>query len=314
MMDQNISVVNEELGEMTFSMLSRCVLGDHYKFSIDHMNDMYQLLPVYRDLRNEIAADAFSTTSISWRHTVDPEGNDVAAVAHFFRQRIAEVQRLNFTSYDGSPECYKSRQASALHLTAVVTPMVYLPDVLDHFPGLFSDIARDVNGYFLHPFTNIWPVADAPVNDANQSDDSDATQSPVEEEHKHGPVIRQWGADWQDCSIGAMAISRVVWPDGKKGVAVHKVRTMTENVSVSEGVYYHRFSGKEYVCTKDVWNEACVSSGKWWVRAGSSVADSDVMSYDVVAYFPGLMPGGKLPGGAIEEVRQQHQRSPLFHG
>ena len=319
MMDSNISVVNEELGEMTFSMLARCVLGDHHKFSVDHMNDMYQLLPVYRDLRNDVSSDVHSTSSISWRNTIDPEGNDVAAVAHFFRQRIAEVLRLNFTSYDGSPGCYKSRQASASHLTSDVTPLVYLPDVLDHFPGLFEDITRDVNGFFLHPYTNIWPHDNAVPNNVNagnysDANDSDDTQSLNEQEQKEQPVIHQWGADWEKCSVGCMAISRVVWPDGKKGVAVHKVRTVAENVMVSGGVHYHRFSGKEYVCTKDVWDEACLSTGKWWVRAGSSVADSDVMSYDVIAYFPGLLSGGKLPAAAIREARDQHQRSPLFHG
>ena len=315
MMDDNISVVNEELGEMTFSMLARCVLGDHHKFSIDHMNDMYQLLPVFRDVKHDISSDVHSTSSISWRNQINPEGNDVAAVAHFFRQRIAAVLRMNFTSYDGSPDCYKSRQASASHLTSQVTPTVYLPDVLDHIPGMFADIDSDVNGFFLHPYTNIWPYAHAvPNNVGIDQNDSEDTQSADEEEEKVQPVIHQWGADWDGCSVGCMAISTVVWPDGKKGVAVHKVRTIAENVVLSGGVNYHRFSGKEYLCTKDVWDEACVSTGKWWVRVGSSVADSDVMSYDVIAYFPALLSGGKLPAAAVREVRQQHQRSPLFHG
>ena len=34
----------------------------------------------------------------------------------------------------------------------------------------------------------------------------------------------------------------------------------------------------------------------------------------VIAYFPVLLSGGKLPAAAIREVRDQHQRSPLFHG
>lgn len=316
MMDRNISLVNEELGEITFSMLSRCVLGDHFKFSIDHMNDMYQMLPVYRDIKMDISSDVYSTTSISWRNAINPQGADVSAVAHFFRQRILEVQRLNFTSYDGSPECFKSRHAASAHLTTAVTPVVYLPNVLELLPGMFDRISGEVNGFFLHPYTNIWPISirQAPRNDGDASDDSDETQSSPEEEHKDAPIIHQWGADWENCSIGGMAITRVAWPDGKLGVAVLRVKSKTENVVQSGGTHYHRLSGKEYVCTKDVWTEACLSSGKWWVRPGSSVSDLDVMSYDVIAYFPALLSGGKLPAGVIREVREQHGRSPIFQG
>jgi hypothetical protein len=37
----SLSLFNEEAGEMSFSVLSRCVVGDTIKHKLDYMNNMY---------------------------------------------------------------------------------------------------------------------------------------------------------------------------------------------------------------------------------------------------------------------------------
>jgi hypothetical protein len=312
MLDTNVAIFNEELGEMTFSMLARSVLGDHTDTNIDHVNDLYALLPVCKSVKDDILDDVSSTTSISWRHKIDPQGSEVNAVAHFFQQKISQLNRLRFTTYDGSPACYKSRTAAVACLTSAVTPTVYLPDVLDLLPAMFDEISESVHGSFLGPFTNIWPPPPAVHAHEGSEEETDYSSAGEVPAVPVGGVIVQWGADWDGCAVGKFSVSRVVWQGGQFGITVHKIRRIEEKDIHNDGNVYHSFQGKEYSCTKDAWNINCVGTGKWYVRPGSSVANDTVLSYDVIAYFSALAPGGKLPSDVSVDIRQQHQREPVF--
>ena len=310
MLSSNISLFNEELGEMTFSILARCVLGDTARSQIEHMNDLYKLLPIYRAMKDDILADVASSTSISWRHKVDPAGDEVNAVAMFFQQKISQLNRIHFKTYDGSPGCYKNRTAAAAHLVSKVTPTVYRPDVLQLIPAMFDTISDSVHGHFLGEFTHIWPPRDGPEVDP-VSDDHTEYPSCDEPVDPVGEIV-QWGADWDGCVVGEMAVSRVVWAGGQFGISLHKVRHIDEEVIHNGGNIYHSFQGKEYRCTKDAWNLNCITSGAWYVRPGSSVANDTVQSYDVIAYFQKLAPGGRLPAPVILTIRREHERASLF--
>ena len=311
MLSSNISLFNEELGEMTFSLLARCVLGDTARTQIEHLNNLYKLLPIYRLIKDDIIGDVANSTSISWRHKVDPSGDEVNAVAHFFQQKISQLNRVHFTTYDGSPGCYKSRNAAAAHLVRDVTPTVYLPDVMQLVPAMFDSITASVHGNFLGEFSQLWPPRQGAENDPDASDHTDYQTE--DDDHQEGGVV-QWGADWDGCVVGEMAASRVVWQSGQTGICVHKVRYIDEDVIHSEGNIYHSFQGKEYKCTKDQWNISCIVSGCWYVLPGSSVADDTVHSYDVIVYFSKLLPGGKLPASAVASIRRENERAPLFSG
>ena len=309
LINTNISLVNEELGEMTFSMLARCVLGDNYNTNIDHVNKLYALLPICKSVKDDVLDDVSSSSSMSWRHKIDPVGSEVLAVSHFFKQKIAQLNRINFNTYDGSAACYKSRTAAASYLTREVTPVVYLSNVLDLLPSLFDSISATVHGDFLQPFTNIWP----PLERKQQQDDceEETESSSGEEDHSERQRI-QWGADWEGCVIGHFSVSRVAWPGGQKGISIHKVRSIDESKVHQGGNVYHSFQGREYRCTKDAWDINCVTTGKWYVAPGSSVANDTLFSYDVVTYFSSLEPGGRLPTNASLAVRQQHKKESIF--
>ena len=49
MFTRSVSVFNEEAGEMSFSVLSRVVLGDNLKMKFDHMDKMYKLTRAYSE-------------------------------------------------------------------------------------------------------------------------------------------------------------------------------------------------------------------------------------------------------------------------
>ena len=60
---------NEELGEMSFSVLSRAMLGDNHKHKLDHMNEMHKLTALYRNVCGEI------TRGYVWGNRRKPWGN-----------------------------------------------------------------------------------------------------------------------------------------------------------------------------------------------------------------------------------------------
>lgn len=323
MMETNISCVNEEMGEMTFSILSRSVLGDQHKANIDHMNDLYALLPVYRAIDQDVLNDARSPSSLSWRHKINPQGDEVKAVEMFFRQKLTEVSKQNFQMYDGSVASYKSRVSAAGHLTQCVSPPVWVPDVLEMVPPLFEEIKDDITGYWLHRYTNVWTVGKE--NDIHRSifyegqgdessDESERDEYFGTEPPAHDESV-QWGADWDDCQVGVFALSRGMWPNGSEGVCVHKVKSINAEVELdeNEGHVYHSFMGREYQCTDDQTNYARTvkSNTKWWTPSGH-VENEKVMSYDVLAYFPQLGKNGVLPPEVLQVLKDQYRGQSTF--
>ena len=68
MMKNNMGMFNEELGELTFSILARSVLADHTRDDFDHMDKLFRLLRVYRDVKSDVVADnSNSANSLNWR-------------------------------------------------------------------------------------------------------------------------------------------------------------------------------------------------------------------------------------------------------
>jgi hypothetical protein len=167
MMKSNMGIFNEESGEISFSVLSRCVLGDSMKSDFDHMNKMYSLLPVFRDIKNDVLADNAASTSLSWRHKVNPAGEEVQRAGLFFKGAIRQIVRGTFKSYDGSPKSFKS--ASEAGTRKVVSQMtevfLNLPTIQTHVNSLLATIKLDLNSHFVFPFKDIWPEAKVSVEE-----------------------------------------------------------------------------------------------------------------------------------------------------
>jgi hypothetical protein len=65
MFEKSTAVYNEEVGEASFSILSRLVLGDTTKCSFSHMDIMYGLIHTYRANNSDMSSDQYRKTRTS---------------------------------------------------------------------------------------------------------------------------------------------------------------------------------------------------------------------------------------------------------
>ena len=70
LMMANTSIVNEELGEATFSLLARAVLGDSCRSDFQHMRKLFKLIPIYREIKDDLSDQQGKKNSINWHHRI----------------------------------------------------------------------------------------------------------------------------------------------------------------------------------------------------------------------------------------------------
>jgi hypothetical protein len=160
MMKTNMGIFNEESSEIGFSILARCVNNDPTKADFDHMNRIYSLLPVYREIKDDVLNDNNVKTSLSWRHKIKPESEEVQTAELFFKKTIRQIVRGTHRSYDGTTAGFKNAAGAALHqVTDSEVPLVYLPAeaIQEKMTKMFSDIKEDMNGFFVQQCADIWP-------------------------------------------------------------------------------------------------------------------------------------------------------------
>lgn len=161
MLANNLAVFNEEAGEMCFSVLARCVLGDSMKSKFEHLNSMYTLLHTYMAIADDIVDDQdMAGPSRNWRKRIDPEGEEVTAVKAWFKMTLRRIKHNNFRQYDGTPNSYQSAAAAAKHMTQRTSAghMFHMPTILakrDHvFKSVKASILKNTLTVCMVP---IWP-------------------------------------------------------------------------------------------------------------------------------------------------------------
>ena len=160
MMKSNMAMFNEELGELTFSILARSVLADHTKDDFDHMDRLFRLLRVYRDVKGDVVADTSgAANSLNWRHKINKIGEEVITTELFFKQIIRQMVSGTYQSYDGTPKSYTNATAAATLKVTPTSPLVYMQkDALDaYLLNLMAVIRVDMNTNFLYAYKHIWP-------------------------------------------------------------------------------------------------------------------------------------------------------------
>jgi len=307
MMEKNMGCVNEELGELTFSILSRCVLGDHIKSRFDHMNSMFKVLPSYRAIKEEVLADQASSSSLGWRHSIKSDCEEVKSTSLFFKNMIKQIVSNKFLSYDGSKASYKSLLNCRSFLTTEVTPLVFQKEIVLDLNPTFRVIKADLYGYFLQDYKHLWPV---PVNIFPVEIESDEE---VVEEKEISSLLEQsqlsdgykFGASWTECKVGCFAVTRTQFENGN-GISVWKVMKIIEDDE--DG---HRFIGKERYTTGDATNISCTR--KNWIYLRQCENDKTRISqWNVLTYFENLESGGKFPSHTIEEIKILNDSMNLF--
>ena len=321
-MENNMCVFNEELGETYYSVLSRCVLGDNIKSDFDHMNKLFSLLPLYKNVKDDISSDtqnkAFSHT---WHHNVQIQSEEVTATVFFFKRLINDVVDGKYRSYQFTDK-YPSIGACIATRTTEYVPLVYQTDLSVEVTTLAAKIKKAISTDFMTPFVNDWPFKPIPVRDRGRresksviSEGEDENESKntddYDEKHISDDDVDVWKPLWSDCAVGRFAVLRCeMGTPSKFGVCVVKV--VQKDDEILNGEYpVRKLHGKEYLCTLSNIEPRCVRNGKWnWHSNRSTVEEYD--NYNVLAYFDRLNEG-YLPLSVARSIEHTHATSPVFY-
>ena len=196
MMLNNTGIYNEEFGETTFSILSRCTLGDTILDDFEHMNKIYTLLPVLRDLKSEVMDDISNEQTLSWRHKINLDGEEVTNAKAIFPRMIRQIVRGTFRVYDETRIQYTTAATATATMVPSSTPAVYMSriDLLSYVDSLYTKINDTTGTYFLFRYNNIWPEAKQdvqfnPDDDVEPNDDTD--EETDDELYVNDPVRRR---------------------------------------------------------------------------------------------------------------------------
>lgn len=300
MMTADVAVTNEELGEISFSILGRCVQGNSCRTDFDYMSDMYQLLPLYRSLRSDILDDTKNVDSLSWRHNVNTNGDEITTTALFFKRLIRRVLSNTYHSYDGSTQSFHSANKACSHLTREVIPRVYLTDVLDKIPAMFTKINDTVNCHFLGPYVLQWPEC---VRVHNAADFDNSLENAITLDSSDSDEMKElevYGPPWHECIVGHYALVRSEHQH-IRGVDVYKVKEVIGSDRV-DNYLDHTFKGRKLICTVANTRPSCLTRGTWNIVPGISVTEI-VHNYNVIAYFTGFDGKHHVPKNAKDDVK-----------
>lgn len=309
MMKQEMYCMNEELGEVTFSVLSRCVLGDFMKSDFEHMKKMYSLLPVYMNIKEDILRDTNRKDAITWRHKIDTNCDEVRSTAFFFKRMIQSIMHNRHQSYDGSPASFSSEFVARQHMVESTAGLVYIEDITDICIRQMKQMRKELYGNFLSSHHDIWPVVnDIPSRSRMVSTLSDNSEAEDE------LLLPVWGPVWEDCTIGSYAIMRTEYEEKnvvKNGLCVYEV---VERNSDTEIIHDHNnlaFMGIELFCTRDNTCSSCLRDGQW-NRHRNRNALTKVYNYTVICYFDSLLNNQRLTAEVVNKVREIMRTTKLF--
>ena len=311
MIKRNLGILNEESGETTFSLLGNCVLGHTVISQFEHMNKIYSLLPITRSIKGEVMADQHSTTSISWRHTVNVESDEVRATGMFFKETIKQILTNKFKSYDGTNASYASRTSAATQLTNVFTTNVYNTRVMNDIDDIFKQIRCDLFGFFLYPFPNIWPAPAVMVIPGSVMQNIVQNMEPHSWSESDVASDLSFGAAWDECKVGSFAIVQTEMQNGK-GVCVYEVLLLNEPSISDIGDNVYSFTGIEYYCTKDNREIDCLKNGKWKENGRGVRNQCLVTHWQVISYWDKLNVNKKLPARIQRDVSEHNMLHNLF--
>lgn len=312
MMIDNLSIYNEERGEMLYSILSRCVLGDNNRSDFEHIDSMFKLLSEYTCMKDDVINDTeTSTSSMNHRHVIPENDDNLTSVCHFFRRTIRQIMNGEYRSYDGSKTCYTSAHNASMHLTKDYQDSVYLADISSLVDKYANDLKTTLSSGILRPHKDIWTDIDSDVQHAptisnismSSISDHDDTGSDESDEY-------QWGADFDECMVGRFAICKGEWDNGD-GINVIKITRINQpKVFDDSGRLWQNFDGRTRVCTVDERTVGCLR-GKWNHNPTHSVM-MNIASYEVLAYTETLQPNMTLPSVVVDRILSLMKHSTIF--
>ena len=195
MMAANMSIVNEELGEATFSLLGRAVLGDSCRSDFQYMRGVYKLIPIYREVKDDLSVQQGKKNSINWHHRIHDDDEAVISTKVFFTRLIRGVQENWYKSYNGHPDCFTSHNKAQSNLTSEYLGLVYQPEhVRNTLQDVLVVIKRNLNSTFLSEHQDVWTMQDVGSSESEEGGDGSLEDEANSVSSDDDQV---WGAPWR---------------------------------------------------------------------------------------------------------------------
>jgi hypothetical protein len=165
MIQEHVTSFNEESGELSFSVLARCVIGDTVKSNHEHLSKIYSLLPIYKainkDMRDDIKAPLIQRTLVG----IKPNCPEIQATTAYFQSKIRELKMNYFMVYDGNKKSYKKRFRTMVRVTSNAAKSFWSEE-----PTIITDLgewgSENICTNFLAEFHDLWPkpeVFESPI-------------------------------------------------------------------------------------------------------------------------------------------------------
>jgi hypothetical protein len=165
MLKANPAAFNEEVGEMSFSILARCTLGDTQKHRFKHISDIYSMIHVYRqlneDIHQDLAAPLQEKKFTTGKFMVRDDSTEVETMVVFFQSMIRNITAGCFRVYDGTKAGYASKTGALDHMVEEVNPSRVLScsSIRRNITMVQKKVATEIGGFWLDPYVEQWPEA-----------------------------------------------------------------------------------------------------------------------------------------------------------
>ena len=132
----SVSVYNEEAGELSFSVLSRVVLGDNLKAKFEHMDKMYKLTRTYAASSDLLREEMQRTKRKNGYYMLTHKHVEVRTVTTFMLEKIRALTLNVFTEYTGPTRGKDSKNNPAylpnanLHQKYTSLQRLWLKDII----------------------------------------------------------------------------------------------------------------------------------------------------------------------------------------
>jgi hypothetical protein len=171
LMTQHIQALNEESGEISFGILSRCVIGDTTKMKFNHLSKTYSTIGLYAEINQDLADDIKAPLIKRTKRHIRADSPEVIAVGAYFSAKIRELKSNNFWTYHGPITKKQKANVDTRKVTRNEPVPTYWKDDITAETTEISDYCYNhVRSYFLKDFRDIWPEGQPEVSPVKVSD------------------------------------------------------------------------------------------------------------------------------------------------
>ena len=171
LMAANTSIINEELGEATFSLLGRAVLGDSCRSDFQYMRRIFKLIPIYREIKDDLSDQQGKKNTINWHHCIRKDDEAVSSTQFFFNRLIRGVKANWYKSYNGDPDCFVNHDKAQDNLCTDHLPLAYQTEIVrTSLQTGLDTINRSVRTSFLSDHNDIWPDQNVAMSGSDDDD------------------------------------------------------------------------------------------------------------------------------------------------